>query len=330
MSSPPRYHFTTRDLLMMAALAGLGGIAGTYVNALGDVVQAGLGFPGASQWAAGLHVLWLTLAVGLTGKAGAGTVTGALKGGVELLTGNTHGVIVLLIDVAAGVLVDLGALPFRRKDSPWMLALSGGLAAISNVLIFQLFASLPADSLAMGALAVVAGLSCLSGVLFGGVGAHLLLRTLRRTGVVRDLPPAPARPGVVAVALVLSGLLGVGVGLYLHRAIPAPGVVSVEGAVHNPFRYPERGDAEGGIRLGELVERAGPREDAAAVLIRASDGYEFALSMDEVRTSETLRLEPQGTPEEPSFGTVGASTRKAEVRGVAAIVVQTGADGGGT
>jgi len=237
---------------------------------------------------------------------------------------------VLLIDVAAGVLVDLGALPFRRKDSPWMMALAGGVAAASNVLIFQLFASLPADALAMGALAVVAGVSCISGVLFGGVGAHLLLRTLRRTGVVRDLPPAPARPGIVAVALILSGVLGVGLGLYLHRAIPVPGVVSVEGAVQNPFRYPEQGDAGGGIRLGELVERAGPDPTATAVVIRASDGYEFALPMDEVRTSESLRLEPQGTDDEPAFGTVGASTRKADVRGVAAIVVQTGADGDGT
>ena len=31
------YYFSTRDLLMMAALAALGGVTGTYVNAVGDL-----------------------------------------------------------------------------------------------------------------------------------------------------------------------------------------------------------------------------------------------------------------------------------------------------
>ena len=112
-----RIYFTTRDLLMMAALAALGGVVSTYVNAIGDLFQSVLGFAGTTQWAAGLHVLWLTLAVGLTRKQGAGTITGLLKGGVELLTGNTHGLLVVLVDIVAGLLVDLGFLPFRKKDS---------------------------------------------------------------------------------------------------------------------------------------------------------------------------------------------------------------------
>jgi len=47
------------------------------VNAIGDFFQSILGFAGTTQWVAGLHVLWLTLAVGLTRKQGAGTLTGA-------------------------------------------------------------------------------------------------------------------------------------------------------------------------------------------------------------------------------------------------------------
>ena len=62
--SQRRYHFTTRDLLMMAALAAMGGVTSTYVNAVGDIFQSVTGFAGTTQWAAGLHVLWLTLAVG--------------------------------------------------------------------------------------------------------------------------------------------------------------------------------------------------------------------------------------------------------------------------
>jgi len=70
-----RYYYSTRDLLMMAALAALGGLASTYINFIGDFFQSLFGFAGTNQWAAGLHVLWLILAVGLTKKLGAGTIT---------------------------------------------------------------------------------------------------------------------------------------------------------------------------------------------------------------------------------------------------------------
>ena len=53
----------------------------------------------------------------LESSPGAGTVTGLLKGGVELLTGNTHGLLVVLVDVVAGLLVDLGFLFFQLGDN---------------------------------------------------------------------------------------------------------------------------------------------------------------------------------------------------------------------
>ena len=38
-----KYYYTTRDLLLMAALAALGGIASTYINFIGDFFQSVLG-----------------------------------------------------------------------------------------------------------------------------------------------------------------------------------------------------------------------------------------------------------------------------------------------
>ena len=137
-----RYYYSTRDLLMMAALAALGGVSSTYINALGDLVQSVLGFAGTTQWASGLHVLWLILAIGLTRKQGAGTLTGILKGGVELLSGNTHGLLVLLVDVAAGLVLDAIMLAFQQRERRLPYALAGGAASASNVFIFQLFAAL--------------------------------------------------------------------------------------------------------------------------------------------------------------------------------------------
>jgi energy-coupling factor transport system substrate-specific component len=322
---------------MMAALAALGGVTSTYVNAIGDLFQSFLGFAGSTQWAAGLHVLWLTLAVGLTRKQGAGTVTGVLKGAVELLSGNTHGLLVVLIDIVAGFLVDLGFLPFRNKDSLAAYALAGGLASASNVFVFQLFASVPADTLAYGAMLLLGIVAFLSGIVFAGILSRSLLFTLRRAGVVKDQTPRSMGRGVYAVFLVAVALLSVVLTLFLRDALRGPATVHIGGAVESPFDYPVDHDdfqaitAEGtlrevtsrytGIPIQELLARAQPQPDASLVLLRAVDGYGFFLSIDEVQENDALLLAPQGEGSEISYNVVGARNSKAWVRGVKEIVV---------
>jgi ABC-type thiamin/hydroxymethylpyrimidine transport system permease subunit len=332
-----KYYFSTRDLLMTAALAALGGVTSTYVNAIGDFFQSVLGFAGTTQWAAGLHVLWLTLAVGLTGKQGAGTIAGILKGAVELLSGNTHGLLVVLVDVVAGVLVDLGFLPFRDKDALPAYVLAGGLASASNVFVFQLFASLPADVLAYGAMLLVGGIAFISGALLGGVLSRTLLNALRRAGVVKDRSATPMGrwmyPIFLAGVVLLTGLLWG----YLRYALRGPATVRIGGAVMAAYDYPvESGDiteiaAEGtlhdvtriytGVPLQELIERAQPQPSAVLLLVRASDGYAFFISMDEVRESGSLLLAPQGEGQDISYNIVGAENSKAWVRGVSELTV---------
>jgi energy-coupling factor transport system substrate-specific component len=332
-----RTYFTTRDLLMMAALAALGGVVSTYVNAIGDFFQSIFGFAGTTQWAAGLHVLWLTLAVGLTRKQGAGTVTGFLKGLVELLTGNTHGLLVVLVDIVAGFLVDLGFLPFRKKDSLAAYCLAGGLASASNVFVFQLFAAVPADTLAYWALLLVAAVAFLSGVLFAGVLARALVGALRRAGVVKDSPPVPMSRRVYPVFLVAAGLLTVALTLFLREVRQGPTTVHVGGAVDAPYHYPlvhsdvAQTTAEGTLRevtakytgapIQELVRRAQPQPGASLLLIRASDGYAFFVGMDEVEDNDSLLLAPEGEGDETSYNIVGARNSKAWVRGVSELTV---------
>lgn len=332
-----RTYFSTRDLLMMAALAALGGVVSTYVNAIGDFFQSILGFAGTTQWAAGLHVLWLTLAVGLTRKQGAGTITGLLKGVVELLTGNTHGLLVVLVDIVAGLLVDLGFLPFRNKDSLVAYCLAGGLASASNVFIFQLFASVPADTLAYWAMLLVAGVAFLSGVLFAGVLSRGLLNALRRAGVVKDASPAPMGRLAYPIFLVVATLLTVVLTVYLRGALRGPAVVHIGGAVAAPYDYPTKhGDlstttADGtlrevtamynGVPIGDLLTRARPQPGASLLLVRATDGYAFFIGLDEVRDNNALLLSPQGEGDEASYNIVGALNSKAWVRGVKELVV---------
>jgi len=333
----PTYYFTTRDLLLMAALAALGGIAGTYINALGDAVQSVLGFVGTTQWAAGLHVLWLTLAVGLTGKLGAGTLTGVLKGGVELLTGNTHGVLVVLVDLVAGVLVDTSMLPFQRKDKLAPFVVAGGLAAASNVFAFQLFASLPADVLAYGALALIGLVAGASGMLFAGVFGFGLLNNLRRSGVVKDRPPTAIHRRAWVLFLLLAVSVVTGLMVYLRQALRGPESVVVHGAVSNPFVFPDdfnsieevtqRAALRGveasysGYPLAALLDHANPDPHASTVLLRASDGYSFFLSMTEVNENDSILLAPQVEDDEASFNIVGPQNSKAWVRGIKELVL---------
>ena len=327
-----RYYFSTRDLLMMAALAALGGVTSTYVSAAGRIVQSFIGIPGAMQWAAGLHVLWLTLAVGLTGKQGAGTVAGILKGMVELLSGNPHGLLIVLVDIVAGILVDVGFLPFRNKDRMPGYLLAGGLASLSNVIIFQLFAVLPADILSYGAILLLSVVAGLSGVVFAGFLGHALTRTLRRTGVVKDHPVQPMRRRNYSIFLISTALLAGVLFIYLRGALRSPTEIAIDGAVDAPYSYPAEhndlptvttGDPTRytGIPLRDLVAQAQPRADTGLLLIRATDGYAFFVSLNEVRDNDNLLLAFQGSGDQATYDIVGAENPKAQVRGVSSLAV---------
>lgn len=321
----------------MAALAALGGITSTYINAIGDAIQSVVGFAGTTQWAAGLHVLWIVLAVGLIQKPGTGTVTGIIKGFVELLTGNTHGLLVLLIDIIAGVLVDLGFLPFKNKNRLSAYLLAGGLAAASNVFVFQLFAALPAEIIAYGALILVGVVAFVSGALFGGVLGYLLVNSLRRSGVIKYQKPLPVHPRL-DVAVIVLGLLLSGVLFYFLRLTYAgSGGIQVSGAVTNPYEFRvEQSDIEqvtrestlrdvstaySGYPLKDVISLAAPSQEAAMVLMKASDGYAFFLSMEEINTNASILLVPQGKGDDAAFNIVGPENSKAWIRGVVDLVV---------
>jgi ABC-type thiamin/hydroxymethylpyrimidine transport system permease subunit/DMSO/TMAO reductase YedYZ molybdopterin-dependent catalytic subunit len=330
-----RYYFTTRDLIMMATLAALGGVSSTALNALSKVVHAAVGFSGAMQWAAGLHILWLVLAVTLTGRAGAGTITGLLKGAVELLTGNTHGVLVVLIDVIAGLLVDLGFLPFRRRDSALAYCLAGGLSATSNVFVFQFFAAAPEEVLPF--IWGVAAVAFVSGVVFAGLLGLGLTAALRRAGVVKDRSPVAIGRWVVPASLASVAVLAVGAFLYLRAASLGPATVQIEGAVDVPFAYSPSPDTfevvdrelewndqrrrYTGVRLLDILNHAGLQVERGAVLVSATDGYSFFITLDEVRENTDLLLAHKEGKDGLSYEIAGARNSKAQVRNVSEIRV---------
>ena len=215
MTHPRHHFFSLHELLIMASLAALGGVCSTMMSNIRAAVHAVVGLPGGMQFTAGVHVVWLVIAVALVRKPGAATVTGLLKGSVELLSGNLHGLLVVLYAVLAGVCVDLVWLLLGRRDRPVTYLLAGGVGTASNVLVLPFLASLPYDE--GGLIAVIAPLAAVafvSGVLLAGLLGWSLLQTLRAAGVTGARPPEPsirgsprswAGVGVLGIVLALAG-----------------------------------------------------------------------------------------------------------------------------
>jgi len=184
MTEPaPRYHFSTRDLLTMAVLAGMGAAASVLVGQVGRALMGLTGRAGGLQFLAGLHVLWPVLAAVLVRRAGAAACTGLLKGAAEMLAGSSHGLLVVAVSAVSGLIVDGTVLVAGGRRGPIALAVAGALAAGSNVPLFQFFASAPRHRMVFG---VVVGLSCVaaaSGAVLGGLLGWSLGGALERLGL---------------------------------------------------------------------------------------------------------------------------------------------------
>ena len=331
------FYFSTRDLLIMAVLAALGGVASTYINTLGDAVQAFLGMAGGSQWAAGLHVIWIILAMAITGKPGTGILTGLVKGSVELLSGNSHGLIILLVDLIAGLLVDFGFLLFRKKRSLLPYLIAGGLASGSNVIVFQLFATLPTNILAASAVLILTLVAVLSGVIFAGFIPKLIVDSLIKGNIVK-VSEQPSKTRKTAWYVLLSVfILSILFTFFLMTALKGAPTIQINGAVETEYGFPgdefehemvtRQMEYKGvmteytGYLLSDAIQNAGPSEDADTLLIEASDGYAFLLSFTELENNPNILAVPKGSGKNTSYDIVGPESSKAWIRGVTKFTV---------
>lgn len=321
----------------MAVLAALGGVSSTYVNTLGDAVHAALGFPGGTQWAAGLHVIWIVLALGILRKPGTGIFIGILKGAIELLSGNSHGIIILLIDIIAGLLVDFGFLLFSKKQRLLPFLVSGSLASASNIFVFQLFATVPLNILGLSAILILFVVALISGIVFAGVIPFLLNNALTHAGLVK-IPEQPAQHKKVAwwifLGVLLLSILFAG---YLRLTLKGPPTVQITGALENPIEFSGKAfdldkvsrkmEYKGvlteyiGYPLVKLTELSKHLSDADTILLEASDGYSFLISFDELLTNENILLIEQGRGKNTSYDIVGPESSKAWVRNVTRITL---------
>lgn len=322
-SSVPSYYFSTRDLATIAVLSALGGALSTFIGYLGLLLNSAIGTPfGAGQFLSGLHVFWIILATGIIRKGGAATATGFLKGFVEFFTGSTHGLVIVFVSFIQGLIIDIGLSVSRQRDSLLVYCLVGGLAAASNVLVFQLLFFSGAPGLFILLLVVLA--FC-SGIIFAGYFGHATTTLVITSNVLRSLPnegktlsgslsPWKRLGPYKLSALVFLIAIAFGASLYtvfVWRPVIDPSSCEVVGQVSQPYRFSYIAFAEyeitieaeligsvtyvppqnyTGIPLSVILTEAQPLAFATTLQVLSSDGYGAPFLIDEVLADSEIIL----------------------------------------
>jgi energy-coupling factor transport system substrate-specific component len=317
----------TRGIVTIAILASLGGAMSTFIGYLGNLINLSLGVPfGAGQFLAGLHVFWLVLIRIIVSRRGVGTAGGFLKGLVELFTGSTHGIVIVLVSFVQGIIIDIIAESGDRLGKPptesrilWWLG--AGVSSATNVIIFQIVYFTGVEWVYI---AVITTLALCSGVIFAGYFAWETLEFLKDTGVIANsfesIRPAIVQSSSRSVlvrnipAILLILFISIGSIFYITtgaRLLADSASCDVVGLVDNPFTYHESDfsthvvtiEAEligaythlppanyTGVLLSTILEEASPQPEAANLQVIARDGYSVSFELSSVMADTSLML----------------------------------------
>jgi energy-coupling factor transport system substrate-specific component len=325
--SRSRYNMSNRDLLIIAILSGIGGVMSTYVGYLGNLLNRVFGVPfGAGQFVSGLHIFWFILVAGLVRRPGAATAAGLLKGVIEMLTGSTHGLAIILVSLTQGLVVDVVLLVTRRYNlGSYMLA--GGVAAASNVFVFQLlyFSGAPITYiLFIDLIALVYGVLLAGSFGYSVLEIVLQARPFRISGGEIDGGGAAAgekktTPNIsIIITAFLMVVLSAGAVYYFAAVFDPPWAgprCQVEGAVENRLTFQLshfeqhettitaelRGQISHvppreytGVPLRVIVEEASPLEGATRLKVIATDGYMVEFDIQRVLNDDQMLLIREG------------------------------------
>lgn len=177
--------FTTMEIVIMAVIGVVFGIGGTPMVFVGRFFMTAMGEIGWMGFAAILGWFYLAGVLGgyIVRKPGASTLTEVISGVAQILSGNPNGVIVLLTTFLQGFGSDVAYGIFRyKKFSPWVVALSGALAAPLGVWVDAYFFGVLDQGPFFNVIAVL--IRIVSGAVFGLIGMGIM-NLVAKTGVLR-------------------------------------------------------------------------------------------------------------------------------------------------
>lgn len=222
-----RYYFSTKDLLLIAIVCCLGGVASAYVGYVASTFGSLTGIPMGGQLFSGLHVFWIILALAIVDKKGSGALAGLVKGFVEFISGSHLGVLAILTSLLEGIFAEIGFWPLKKyKTVSYIIA--GGLGTWANVLVTQtLFNSFPGVYI-FGTVSVFA---LVSGMVLAGYMGLGIVRILTEAGIVRK-PEEVKKSSLFSVPSIVAVILAclVIVLLTLHFMAPVKSTVSASNA----------------------------------------------------------------------------------------------------
>ena len=174
--------FSVFQLMVIALMAAVGIAVKSVITPLVHIFTGPLFIPGGVV-AGGLYMLFLVMAVSLTGQRGSAVFCGFCQGIMVLIIGTagSHGVLSVVSYTLTGLAVDLVVLVLRHKGCCLMCCFFGGMAAnlTGTLVVNTAFFRMPLIPLALSLAA-----AALSGGL-GGALAWAITRQLRNMRVVK-------------------------------------------------------------------------------------------------------------------------------------------------
>lgn len=324
-----KYYFSTRDLLVIAVLAALGGVMSAYVGYLANMVNHLVGVPfGAGQILGGLHILWMVLIMAITRKMGSGVLGGVVKGFVEFVCGSPHGIFVIFLSFVEGLFAELGFWPFQKYPRLAYMV-SGGLGAFASVFIAQALFMINPDMYqgfaSVYVFLAVSLLAAVSGVVFAGYFSSGIMDSLADAGIVkREVKP---KANVLSFSLpkafaLVCGLAVVFTAVYYFAFVQAHGdpmTVKVTGDVAysgNEYYIPAYSDhyttlyakLDGqythkpaqnytGLPITYVLDDARVKGSATKFDVVGADGYSQTFDLANVTSKNELILTVQHDPD---------------------------------
>ncbi|MGI5825113.1 MAG: ECF transporter S component [Bacillota bacterium] len=179
------HRYTMFDLLIIAVMAALGIAVKPIVVPLAHMVGAPLMIPSGAL-AGGLYMMWMVVALGITGKYGTATLVALVQALLVLFTGvvGSHGIMSLVSYTLPGIALDLVMFLIGHRICCLPCAfLAGAVANLTGTYsVNSIFFSLPFQFLVL-----IMAIALLSGGI-GGIIAWQLLKVLRKYKIVKTVP----------------------------------------------------------------------------------------------------------------------------------------------
>ncbi|MFG6114837.1 ECF transporter S component [Halobacillus sp. MO56] len=174
---------TTVDIVLIAILAIVNGVALTYIAMLNQLLTA-IGGPILTSITLGLYSISGVLAAYIIRKPGVAFFTLTLAGVVQIISGNPNGLVAIIAATTDGLGVELGYALFRYKRWDWLSTAIAGFLAVPLWFIIAAF-WFGYYKWGITILLIAFAVRCLSGVVLSGWLSKVIGDVLVRTNILK-------------------------------------------------------------------------------------------------------------------------------------------------